>query len=290
MEKRIFALVFAMAMGIAFAGCGGGSNDSPSSSGTISMNITDAKPVLPVSDVESVSVTFDEVSVHRSGGGWVTLATIQQPYTISLTQFSDGAKTQFVPPVQLEPGKYTQTRIGVSRGTIRINGMDHPLEIPSANLKTDKNFEFSVAGGGAVDLTVDFDLSQSIVLTGSGTYQLKPVLHINQTSEAATIQGRVNFDISTQATVIVTWDKNGTGTLETPNPLDPNTDEEYTRIMILKTDLSPFKIFWLVPNEGYFVRVLLGDPQNPVRTYEEYVGPSRLQAGAVFELKGGSTI
>jgi len=39
-------------------------------------------------------------------------------------------------------------------------------------LKTDKNFEFNVQGGGAVDLTVDFDLSQSIVVTGPGPTNL----------------------------------------------------------------------------------------------------------------------
>jgi hypothetical protein len=225
--------------------------------------------------------------VHKSGGGWTTLpvATSPHSYTIDLYQFSDGAKTQFVPPVRLESGKYTQVRIGVTSGTIRINGLDHALEIPSTNLKTDKNFEFDVAGGGAVDLTVDFDLSQSIVLTGSGTYQLKPVLHIVKTSEAATIQGKINFGTATQATVTVIWDKNGDGTLQTPDPLNPNTDEEYTSILVKSTDPIPFKIFWLVPNVGYFVQVQLPD-----RTYEEYVPPSKLPAGAVVDLNGGGLI
>lgn len=175
-------------MAALLGGCGGGDGggSSSGSSGTVSMNVTDAKPVLPVESVESVIITFDEVSVHKSGGSWVTLATPTNPYTIDLYQFSNGTKTQFVPPVRLDSGKYTQVRIGVASGIIRIGGVNHTLEIPSANLKTDKNFEFNVVGGGAVDLTVDFDLSQSIVLTGSGTYQLKPVLHINQTAEAAT--------------------------------------------------------------------------------------------------------
>ncbi len=61
------------------------------------MNVTDAKPVLPATGVESVTITFDEVSVHKSGGGWINLpvATQPQPYTIDLYQFSDGTKTQF---------------------------------------------------------------------------------------------------------------------------------------------------------------------------------------------------
>ena len=291
MKERIFHLVFAMTMGIILAGCGGGGGDSSSSTGTISMNITDAKPVLPVlGTVESVSITFDEVSVHKSGGGWVTLPAVQQPYTIDLYQFSDGIKTQFVPPVELTSGNYTQVRIGVTSGTIRINGVDHPLGIPSSNLKTDKNFEFDVAGGRAVDLTVDFDLSQSIVVTGVGTYQLKPVLHINKTSEAATIQGTINFGSSTtQATVIVTWDKNGDGTFQAAS--DSNPDEGYTRLLVQSTDPAPFRVFWLVPNQGYFIQVLLGNPQSPARdTGRVYVPPRDLSPGAVYNLNNGNSI
>ena len=255
------------------------------------MNITDAKPVLPVSGtVESVSITFNEVSVHKSGGGWITLPAVQQPYTIDLYQFSNGAETQFVPPVQLESGRYTQVRIGVTSATIQINENGEikklDLIIPSENLKTDKNFEFDVQGGGGVDLTVDFDLSQSIVVTGSGTYQLKPVLHINETSEAATIEGTINWGSSTQATVTVTWDKNPN---ENPNPLDPNNDEEYTKVTVLISETSPFQIFWLVPDQGYFVKVELSDGTS-TRTYQEYVAPGNLGEGAIYKLNNDKPI
>ncbi len=290
MKKANILVGLILVMSAFLWNCGGGGEDAPAR-GTLTMNITDAKPVLPVANVESVSVTFDEVSVHKSGGAWITLATAQQPYTLDLYQFTSGNKTQIVPPVQLDSGKYTQVRIGVTQGTVRISGRDYPLEIPSSNLKTDKNFEFDVQGGGAVDLTVDFDLSQSIVVTGTGTYQLKPVLHLNKTSEAATVQGTINFGTSAQATVIVTWDKNRNGTFETPNPLDPNTDEEYTRVQVRNTDPAPFSVFWLVPNESYFVEILLGDPQNPDRSSGRiFVSSSDLKPGAVIVLNGGSPL
>ncbi len=295
MKKGISYMAFAMAMGIIFAACGGGGGgDSSSSSGTLSMNITDAKPFLPVSNVESVSITFNEVSVHKSGGGWNTLATATQPYTIDLYQFSNGAKTQFVPAVQAGSGKYTQVRIGVTKATIKFIGVDQPvdLEIPSENLKTDKNFEFDVQGGGAVDLTVDFDLSQSIVATGTGTYQLKPVLHIVETKEAAAIEGTIKWKTPAadgeQVTIIVTWDKyneNNQIICQEPNPSDPNTDEVYTKILVQESDPSPFNIFWLVPGEGYFVQVLWGNPDNPKSCSNPiYVAPGSLGPGVVHGL------
>jgi hypothetical protein len=67
MKGRIFYLVFAIATGIILAGCGGGSGDSSSSTGTISMNITDAKPVLPVSGTvdSGVDEEYTKLSVPR---------------------------------------------------------------------------------------------------------------------------------------------------------------------------------------------------------------------------------
>lgn len=281
MRKQSILFGLGLIVAAFLSGCGG--DDSSPSPGTVSMNVTDAKPLLPTDGVERVWITFDEVSVHKSGGGWVTLKLAEE-HTIDLYQFSNGGKTQFVPPLLIDSGKYTQVRISVISGIIRISGIDSPLEIPSTSLKTDKNFDFDVPSGGAVDLTVDFDLSQSIVLTGSNTYQLKPVLHLNQTSQAVTLQGNIDFGSSTgPATVIVISDRNNNGTLEEPNLLDPSTDEEYTRVFV--TDSSQFQIFWLVPSQRYFVQILLGGQK-----YEETIQPGSLPPGGVFKLNGGKAI
>ena len=261
-------------------GCGEGSDSS--SSGMISINVTDAKPVLP-SGTEQVLIIFDEVFVHRTGGGWISLPLAQDP-SIDLLQFQSGTTTELVPPVSLIPGKYTQIRIGVTDASIRIDEVDYAVEIPSQNLKTDKEFDFEVVGGGAVDLTVDFDLSQSIVVTGPDTYMLKPVLHVNQTQEAATLQGQISdatFEVAAEATIIVTWDKDQSGDLS-------SEDEEYTRVRLTKGPADPtgFSIYWLVPEEGYNVLIEV----DGTLTHEEFVLPVDLPAGAVFELNLGGPI
>jgi len=287
MKKRIFPLIFSMAIGIIFAGCGGGGDDSSSSSGTISMNVTDAKPVLPAG-VEKVLITFDEVSVHKSGGGWTSLTLPKTPFTIDLYQFIEGKTTQLVPPVQLESGKYTQIRVGVISAMLETASGSYSVEIPSQYLKTNKNFEFTVQGGGAVDLTVDFDLSQSIVVTGTNTYQLKPVLHLTSTTEAWTIKGNITSssigDPPEKAVVVVTWDKDNSGDLN-------SGDEEYTRLSVTKgsSTSTEFTIFWLVPNESYYVQVYLGDPnESGILMYEEPISKSASAwTSKIYYLKGG---
>jgi hypothetical protein len=209
---------------------------------------------------------------HSAGGGWVSLPMAQSPHTIDLLQFIDGNSTQLVPPVQLEPGKYTQLRLGITAGSLVTAEGEEPLEIPSENLKTNKNFDFHVDSGEAVDLMVDFDLSQSIKPKQDG-YQLKPVLHLNETQRAAQIRGSIAAStfVDSEAEVTVTHD-----------------GEEYTKLLVTKTDPSSdpteFCIFWLVPDNRYTVEV------DGTIHYEEEVASTDLEPGEVHTLKSGSPI
>ncbi len=273
MKKFYLLVVLICGIFISACGGGGGGGGGSSSSGSLSIAITDAKPALPAG-VNHVFVTIDEVSVHASGGNWVSLPLAQTPFTIDLLQFTNGSTTQLVPPVTLQPGHYTQVRLGVQSATVVTDTQQIPAEIPSGNLKTDKNFDFDVTGGGSVALTFDFDLSQSLVAKGSGGYMLKPVLHLVSTAAAATITGSIKaatYGQDTQATIIVT--QNG---------------EEYTRLIVDKgsADPTPFSIFWLVPNQSYTVEVQIGSST----VYSETVPAGSLPAGAAYALNGGNPI
>jgi hypothetical protein len=252
--KSVFYVVAVVVLAVT-VGCGGGGGSSSPSAGTVSFSMTDAKPVLP-ENVTNCFVTIDAVLVHKPGGGWQSLPMVQTPYTIDLLQFTDGISTEFVPPVALESGKYTQVRLSVASAKLRFSDPiagtteDVTLIIPSGNLKTDKNFDLDVEENAAVDITVDFDLSQSIVVTGpagSPSYMLKPVLHIVRTDQAATIEGTVanaSFDDDYAVITLIAL-SNG---------------EEYTRVRIDKDTSAgatetAYSIFWLVPNQDYRVEI-----------------------------------
>lgn len=251
---RTLTILAAMALLSLFIGCGGsggGSSESTdaSSTGTLSMSMTDAKPMLPAG-VSNCFVTIDEVLVHSSGGGWESLPMVQTPFRIDLLQFADGNTTEFVPPVALESGKYTQIRLSVISARLRFNDdpdSDVEITIPSENLKTDKNFDFDVSEGAAVDITIDFDLSKSILVEGPAvnpSFKLKPVLHIVETVGAATIEGTIDNGLFLDSYAVITV-------------LD-DTGQEYTKVRIDKNESAPdgkteYAIFWLVPNQAYTV-------------------------------------
>ena len=284
MKKFSVLAVLVCAALLSACGGGGGGSSSTNSSGSLSLAITDAKPVLPTG-TSHVFVVIDEVSVHSSGGGWTSLPLTQSPFTIDLLQFSNGQTTQLVPPITLTSGHYTQVRLGVESATIATDtGQQVPVQIPSGDLKTDKNFDFDVTGGGGVALTIDFDLSQSLAATGSGNYILKPVLHIVATAEAATITGSISdatYGTETQATIIVTQDNDNSGTVTAG-------DEEYTRLAVDKGTTGPtaFSIYWLVPNQSYVVEVQVGGSI----VYSEAVPGTGLPAGTVFPLNSGNPV
>ena len=138
-------------------------------------------------------------------------------------------------------------------------------------------------GGGAVDITVDFDLSKSIVVTGPDEYKLKPVLHIVHTSEAATIQGTIadeSFDNTDSSNAIITI-------------LD-NIGIEYTKVTVPRDPYpAEFSIFWLVPNQEYTVEIYMDPDADDGAEYIEYietVAAVQLQPGDIFALNSDTPI
>jgi len=289
-----FLLVLFVTSVCFFVNCGGGGGGSDGGTGTLSMNIADARPAFPDDlDVAHVFVTINEISVHKSGGGWATLGLPddgdgEPGYEIDLLQYYNGNTTALVLPIVLSSGRYTQIRFGVQSAymvtSVATGAVIHQLEIPSAYLKTDNNFEFDIPNGGSVALTIDFDLSQSIVATGTGTYQLKPILHI--VKAPTTITGSIaSIRTYTTAEIVVTWDKDGDGVMDAYPE-----DEEYTRLIVEKSSTvnpTPFTIYWVVPNERYFVQIFINDsPIFPAFTVE----PVNVPEGAEYELNGGNPI
>jgi len=294
-HKLFICLLIAFSF-LMITACGGGGGDS-TGSGEVTMSITDAKPLLPegAENITNLWVKFTDVLVHKSGGGWNSLPLNGYPYTVDLLQLVNGVTMEIVPPVKLEYGKYTQIRLVIDSAWIWFDDdpkTEVPLEIPSGNLKTDKNFTFDPQY--PADIIIDFDLSQSLVVTGpSGTpsYKLKPVLHIVKASEAATIYGKIaqeSFIPDKNAIVTVFYNNSG--------PKSPGDNyEEYTKVEVSESGIDPteFSIFWLVPNKdtdpprGDYKVEIDFDSDGTVDFEESGI---YLGIGDTFDLNGGDPI
>jgi len=200
----ILMLSFIILVGCSSGGGGGGSNSTnvggggtasnpPSpggggTDGTLTINLTDT----PFGDAQAVLVTFNEVQVHRSGSGWVTLpfAGSASSRTCDLKKLV-GAQN-VLGTGQLPSGHYTMIRLVVSGSTLYFNkpssgsacsssisppsGQNAPLEIPSGEIKL--NREFDIGTGGLTTILLDFDGDRSIRETGNGRYMMNPVISV----------------------------------------------------------------------------------------------------------------
>ena len=223
----------------------------------------------------------------------VSLDLPRTPFEINLLAFYDGRTTEFATPTRIPAGHVTQIRFEISRAYMVFPDSTEEeidLDVPSGTLKTDQQIDRTLKNGGAMSLTVHFDLSQSIVLAGA-TYKLKPVLHLfnNDPVEAATICGSItpeSFVVGDplKVDVFVDLESARSGVTET---------QTYTHVTVFReseTDPTYFCIYWLVPldaDEDYNILIDNGDGVE-TNDYSEVV--RELESGVTVELKGGEDI
>ncbi|MES2071418.1 MAG: DUF4382 domain-containing protein [Pseudomonadota bacterium] len=174
------------------AGCGGGGggygSDTPPSTGTLSVSLTDA----PACGFDAVNVTVNKVRVNQStsanenDAGWTDI-TLSPARKINLLNLTNGA-LENLGQTPLAAGHYTQIRLVldantanalansvVPSGTTTEVSLDTPSAVQSGIKLVN---EFDVMAGQRVDLVLDFDACKSIVTKGNGKYALKPVIKV----------------------------------------------------------------------------------------------------------------
>jgi len=173
-------------------------------SGTVILSITDSP--IDSSTVSGVYITINEIEVHTSDSGWLTMEDFEGPRTFNLLELTRG-ETNLLGSLELEEGNYTQIRFMVDApvvGTVKpVNpgcyiefndGSTQPLFVPSGSESGFKGVgNFKVPVNGTVEITADFDVRKSVHKTGSASprYILKPVIRLVVDNQAGAIRGNV---------------------------------------------------------------------------------------------------
>jgi len=184
------ALAVAVALAVSYA-CGGSPSGPSGASGSLTMMLKDS----PYSDAKSLLVTFSDVSVHRSDqpdDGWTKLpfAAGATSRTCDLKKLQNAQDILGTGP--LTAGHYTQVRLTVTGSVLYFDqaasgdpcgtsitapsGRSSTLDIPSGQVKL--NREFDVAAGGATTMLLDFDGDKSVHETGNGRFMMSPVIGV----------------------------------------------------------------------------------------------------------------
>lgn len=187
MRFRFLSASVAAAL-LALAIACGGSPTSATQSGSLSIMLKDS----PFSDARAVLITFSEISVHSSGGGWTTLAFSggATSRTCDLKQLTSAQDVLGTGP--LPAGHYTQVRVTVTSAVLYFDnpattgpcaatiatpaGRSASIDIPPAQIVLNREFDLPV--NATTSILLDFDGDKSIIQTGNGTYKMSPVISI----------------------------------------------------------------------------------------------------------------
>lgn len=194
MKKQWFSFtagLAAVALAAGLYGCGDDNSTSPSETGkgTLSVQLADAPGAY-----EKVNITFSEVAVNAqtdtTKSGWIVIKG--EPQTFDLLTLSNGV-TAALGQTQLDPGKYGQIRLKLSKAEVVAGGVTYPLEVPSGSTSGLKlGGGFTIEDGITTELVVDFDATRSIHVMGKkGEYKLNPRLRLIAKANTGAITGTV---------------------------------------------------------------------------------------------------
>ena len=170
--------------------CTDSTSPDTSAQGQIKLTMVDSP-----SGYDQVNIVVTRVEVHRSGSdsssGWFVINNNTATYDLLLLR--NGASV-VLGNHSLDVGHYTQIRLIIGTGSnIVVDGVTYPLEIPSgAQTGVKLNHQFEIQSGLLYELLLDFDAERSIVVTGNGTYKLKPVIRVTPLIISGSISGKIN--------------------------------------------------------------------------------------------------
>jgi hypothetical protein len=267
-------VVFASAV-VLVGSCGGGGWDWDIDLGYLTVRLADSA----VDDALAVVVQVEAVDARVSGahnpGYDYDRFKIQPVQQINLLALSDGRSELLLKGVVLSADRWDWMRLVIRAG---INAEDswvetatgrHALFLPESNERSLLvPTSFVVPKNGTVDLTIDFDLRQSIIPPQSpdGLYLLDPVLRLVETELAGQIDGTVDpLWIDNECTPVV---YGFAGSNVAPDDIDRVAPEPVTEGTVRldgQTGDYRYVLAWLPAGEYTVALTCQGDLDRPDR-------------------------
>lgn len=141
-----------------------------------------------------VNIDVQDIRINYSNDddkGWQSLGGVKAG-NYDVLRLVDGKDT-LLADAQINTGRIQQIRLVLGDNNfVVVDGQTHKLQTPSAQQSGLKlNIHQDVAEGITYKLLMDFDASRSIVKTGNGKYNLKPVIRTSLEAIGGSIKGFV---------------------------------------------------------------------------------------------------
>lgn len=148
-------------------------------------------------DVQAIEIHVEaagdvELEDDEDGDGWIMVEDVQTG-VYDLLELTGGV-SELLADTEVPAGYVSQMRLILGENnTVVVNGESKPLNTPSAQqsgLKLQLNQDFEA--GESYAYMLDFDVDQSVVETGNGGYNLKPVIRVAAEINSGLVIGTVS--------------------------------------------------------------------------------------------------
>lgn len=200
---RVLAGLFVISGLLFWAGCDSGGTGG-TAQGDVTLRLTDAPAAL-----DSAVVTIERVDLVTEDGvddddddGVITLT--EDTRQLDLLQLQNGNEELLADEITVPEGEYSQLRfvLGDEQGDnyVFVNGERQMLTVPSGAQSDIKIIlpEVEIENDGdQIDITLDFDVEESFIDQGNGTYRFKPTIKVKnvfvngQSVETVSVDGLV---------------------------------------------------------------------------------------------------
>ena len=195
---RIKHFALALLSAVVFSSCS--SNSEVNGTSQVQFKLVDAPGDYVEVNVEIIDIQYNN---SEDDLGWRSFTSFSGPVNVDLTTLIAGNSVILSDEV-IEAGMLKQVRLILgTNNTLLLEGetTTRPLDTPSAQqsglkLQLDEELE----AGFTYTFILDWDVQESIVATGSGKYNLKPVIRVNAEKNSGTISGTVFQDNATTET------------------------------------------------------------------------------------------
>lgn len=186
MKKIATFTVFLLLAGIIMIGCDNGLLD-PGAKGRLVVSFSgESDAIQKISEenngIEAVYLSITGADIKPDDGPWQSLDVLVDEF--DLVELADNGLNEILVDEELDAGLYEQIRLYFDDSKIVVDGDTLDLFVPSGMQTGYKLVDaFEIESGVTYELHIDFDIEQSIVKTGDGTYILQPTISVTVVTE-----------------------------------------------------------------------------------------------------------
>ena len=193
LKKIYFVAIAAMVVMLGVQGC---ATDNESNTARVQLKLVDAPGDYSEVNVEIVDVQYNN---SDSEAGWLSFGTPEDyPMNVDLTTLIAGNSLLLADQI-IPSGNLKQIRLVLGSGnTLKIEEQAEmmALNTPSAMQSGLKlNMNTTLEPGFSYTFILDWDVQKSVVMTGSGMYNLKPVIRVNTEVNSGSIEGNLTGEV-----------------------------------------------------------------------------------------------